>query len=409
MKQLEPVSKILLGVIARNPRTFIVRVTKRSVRWPCSVFIPSHRLRRQKTPRNDNFLYLRPVLVICSLIIIALTGCTKEDPTAPIQENPISTKGIYILNEGGFTKSNASLTLYVPDSNRVYADVFSAANGRQLGDVANDIVIYGTKAFIVVNNSHKIEVISTENHASLGTISVPGNSPNKIVIVSETKGYITNLYKGTVTAFNPSTYSIIKDNIAVGLNPQGLAVANGKVFVCNSGYGSDSTISVIDPAVDSVVATIVVARSPSDIALDSDGELIVLSNGYSNFSNPASDTPGALSVIDPKTYKVTSVISLPLNVYGHPFKLTVSNKGYGYTIGDNGVVRFDTKSNTVAALPVIARTAYSVAVDNATERIYLGDARDYNSNGMIYGYDKNGVLKDSASTGIIPGTIIFKR
>jgi YVTN family beta-propeller protein len=348
-------------------------------------------------------------LISVTAIMLLLTGCRKEDPTAPVQENPIAAKGIYILNEGGFTKSNASLTLYVPDSNKVYPDVFSAANGRPLGDVANDIVIFGNKAFIVVNNSHKIEVISTENHSSLGTISMPGNSPNKAVIISNTKGYVTNLYKGSVTSFNPSTYSLIKDNIPVGFNPQGMAAADGKVFVCNSGYGSDSTISVIDPEKDSVIATIVVAASPTDIAVDSDGELIVLSNGYSNFSMPAKDTPGAFSVIDPKTLSVTAVRPLPLNVFGHPYKLAMSSKGYAYTIADNGIVKFDTKTHTIVSTPVISRTAYSVAVDNVSEKIYLGDARDFNSNGKLYCYDKSGVLKDSAAVGIIPGTIIFKR
>ena len=64
------------------------------------------------------------------ILIIAYSGCSKNDPVALVQENPSSSTGIYILNEGGFTKSNSSLTLYVPDSNKVYSDVFFSANGR---------------------------------------------------------------------------------------------------------------------------------------------------------------------------------------------------------------------------------------------------------------------------------------
>ncbi|MFA5832259.1 MAG: DUF5074 domain-containing protein [Bacteroidota bacterium] len=347
--------------------------------------------------------------IVALFIIIALSGCDKTDPIVPAQENPISTKGIYILNEGGFTKLNSTLSLFVPDSNKIYSDVFTAANNRSLGDVSNDIVLYNNKAFIVVNNSHKVEIISTETHKSLGTINVSGNSPNKIVIVSDTKGYITNLYKGSVTAFNPSTYGIIKDNISVGLNPQGMVVANGKVFVCNSGYGSDSTVSVIDPIRDSVVATIKVAKSPTDIALDSDGDVIVLCNGYMDFSNSKNDTPGNISVIDPVTYAVKGTISLPLATYGHPSELAVSNKGYGYTVVQSGVLKFDTKANTIVSSNFILKTPYSIAVDNITERIYLGDAKDFNSNGKLYVYDKSATLKDSATVGIIPGTIIFKK
>jgi YVTN family beta-propeller protein len=347
--------------------------------------------------------------IIAVLFTIALlSGCKKDDPAPSELGNSVSTTGIYVLNEGGFTKSNSSLSMYIPDSNKVYADVFYAANNRSLGDVANDIVLYNNKAFIVVNNSHKIEIISTLTHKSLGTINVAGNSPNKIVIVNDTKGYITNIYKGTVTAFNPSTYGIFKDNITVGLNPQGITSANGKVFVCNSGYGSDSTVSVIDPLRDSVVATIMVSRSPTDIAVDGDGDIIVLCNGFSDFSNSSKDTPGSIAVIDPKTYSLKATIPLPLAVYGHPGELAVSNKGYGFTVVKDGIVKFDTKTFSIISSKFIAKTPYSIAVDNITERIYLGDARDFNSNGKIYVYEKNGVIKDSAAVGIIPGTFVFK-
>lgn len=348
-------------------------------------------------------------IFIVAVTLFLFTGCQKEDPIAPLQENPISTKGVYILNEGGFTKSNSSLSLFVPDSHKIYPDVFSAANFRTLGDIANDIVIFGNKAFIVVNNSHKVEVISTEHHGSLGTLTVPGNSPNKIVIASETKGYITNLYKGTVTAFNPATLGIIKDNITVGSNPQGMVSVNGKVFVCNSGYGSDSTISVIDITKDSVIATIVVGKSPTDIAVDSDGEVIVLSNGYSDFANPLNDTPGAISIIDPASNTVKATIVLPLNVYGHPYELAVSNNGYGFTVVNNGILKFNTKTNSILLPLFLTKSGYSIAVDNSTERFYLGDARNFTSNGIVYEYEKNGTLRDSATVGIIPGTIIFKR
>ena len=332
-----------------------------------------------------------------------------DDPNASPLENPVVTKGVYVLNEGGFTKSNSSLSVYVPDSNKVYPDVFNAANNRSLGDVANDIVFYDKKAYIVVNNSHKIEIISNETHKTLGTISVPAKSPCKIVILNESKGYFTNLYEGTVTSFNPTSYAIIKENIPVGLNPQGITAANGKIFVCNSGYGYDSTISVIDPTVDSVITTIKVGKSPADIAVDNDGEVIVLNNGFTDYGNSNNDTPGSISVIDPKSFTVVSTIALPLASFGHPNELAVSNKGYGFTVVNNGILKFDTKSNSIISSQYISKQSYSIAVDNVTERIYLGDAKDYNSNGKLYIYEKDATLKDSVTVGIIPGTIIFKR
>jgi len=351
------------------------------------------------------FKKLCPIFLFSLLLI----GCKKDSPVAPIQELPTSTKGVYILNEGGFTKSNSSLSFYVPDSNKVYSDVFFAANNRLLGDVGNDIVIYGGKGYIVVNNSNKIEIISLDNNKSLGTMAVAGNSPCKLAIVSDSKGYLTNLYKGTVTSFNPTTYSVIKNDIKVGSNPQGIAVANGKVYVCNSGYGSDSTVSVIDPGVDSVVATIKVEKQPTDIAVDSDGELIVTCYGYIDFSDPTKDTPGNITVINPKTNSITVTIPFPLATYGHPSELAISNKGYGLTFVKNGVVKFDTKTNSIISSDFIPKVAYSIAIDDLSDKIYIGDAKDFVQNGSVLVYDKNGIKTDSVTAGIIPGTIVFKR
>jgi YVTN family beta-propeller protein len=338
-----------------------------------------------------------------------MAGCVADDPIIPPSENPVATKGIFILNEGGFTKSNASLSLFVPDSQKVYADVFFAANNRPLGDVANDIVIHENKAFIVVNNSHKIEVLSTETHMSLGTMQVPGNSPNKIAIVSAAKGYITNLYKGTVTVFNPTTLTIIRDDIGVGQNPQRMMAANGKIYVCNSGYGSDSTISVIDIAKDSVVKTITVGRGPTDIGIDADGDLIVLCTGYMDWSDPGKDTPGQIAVIDPKTDAVVTVIPIPLGNYGHPSSMTVTKKGFGFFMTKDGIAKFETATNSIVQPLYSSLSGYAAAYDELKGRLYVTNAKDFVRNGMIYGIDNSGIPVDSAVVGIIPGTIAFKR
>ncbi len=348
---------------------------------------------------------MKAIFVVVTTLFI-FTGCSQNDPTAPTEASPGSLKGFYVLNEGGFGKSNSSLSLIVPDSNRIYSDLFFSANKRSLGDVANDIVTFQGKGYIVVNNSHKIEVISTETHQSLGTINLPGNSPNKIVIASDTKGYISNLYKGTVTVINPVTYGVVKDGIPVGLNPQGLAYAQGKIFVCNSGYGQDSTLSVIDILTDSVIATINVEKSPTDIAVDGKGNIIVLCNGYSDFSNPLNDTPGAIVVVDPVKYSVIKKIPLSLQTYGHPNELAVSKRGFGLTVVKNGILKFSTEDYQVQSSAFIQKTSYAIAVDDQSEQIFLGDAVDYSSNGKIFRYSYSAVLKDSFTVGIIPGTIL---
>ncbi|MBW7887941.1 MAG: hypothetical protein H3C35_06225 [Bacteroidetes bacterium] len=346
------------------------------------------------------------VLLVCSLILF---GCSKESPADSSNELPANTKGVFILNEGGFGKVNASLSLYIPDSHKVYQNIFETANNRSLGDVANDMILFDNKGYIVVQNSDKVEVVSLETKKSLGVMSLPGKTPNKILIISTSKGYITNLYKQSVTAFNPSTLAVLKDSIAVGNNPQSMAYVNGKVYVCNSGYGSDNTVSVINPTNDSVVKAIVTAAGPSEIGVDKNGKVIILCTGYSDWSNSANDTPGNISIVDPAVDSVVQTIPFSLSQYGHPMKMSLSTSGDGFTFTNKGITKFNTTSGTITAESYIPKNGYTLKVDNDNGELYVGDAMDFVQNGLMYRYSKQGNLQDSMTVGIIPGTIVIAK
>lgn len=344
---------------------------------------------------------------ICIFIVAIFFGCSKNSPTSSHQQIGTSVKGIYIVNEGGFGKSNASLSFYLPDSHKVYQNIFETANNRALGDVANDMVVFDNKGYIVVQNSNKIEVISLETKKSLGILSLPGKTPNKILIISSSKGYVSNLYKQSVTSFNPQTLAVLRDSIAVGQNPQSMAYANGKIYVCNSGYGNDNSVSVIDAAKDEVINTIVTASGPSEIAVDKNNKLVVLCTGYSDWANSANDTPGNISIIDPALDSVVHTISLPLAQFGHPSELSLTSEGDGFTFTKQGVTKFSTISGTITTESFISKSGYSLKIDGDDGGVFVGDAKDFVQNGMLYYYDKQGFLKDSVQTGIIPGTIVI--
>jgi YVTN family beta-propeller protein len=340
-----------------------------------------------------------------------IAGCTSS-PTAPEPAIGTVTTGVYIVNEGNFTRNNSTLSLYLPDSNKVYPDIFAATNGRPLGDVANDMVLSGDRGYIVVNNSQTIEVISLLDQRSVGTFVVPGSkSPYKLAIVNSSKAYVTNLYDNSLTEFDPTSLQIIQERIVVGNNPEGIALANGKLYVCNSGLGADSTVTVVDPTEDLAVNTITVGRSPSEIAVDANGDLVVKCDGSFNFNDPNRDTPGSLVLLDPRNGVVLSTVVLPLGVYGHPGRMTLSSKGYGYFAGKSGVMRFDIGNGTISVdpTPFVTLSAYGLAIDDASNRLYATDAKDYVQPGDVIVYEQDGQQIAQFQAGIIPGTIVFKR
>src|SRR5690554_7633002 len=76
----------------------------------------------------------------------------EDDPDRP----SASVKGFYLLNEGNMSMNKASLDFMDYETGEYKRNVFSQANPDLvggLGDVGNDIGIYGSKLYVVVNAS----------------------------------------------------------------------------------------------------------------------------------------------------------------------------------------------------------------------------------------------------------------
>jgi DNA-binding beta-propeller fold protein YncE len=351
-------------------------------------------------------------LLIAPLILAALFcyGC-RSNPTEPAGSTPVSTSGVYVVNEGNFQRGNSTLTVYLPDSNKAYQDVFAIANGRNLGDTGNDIVVYGGKAYIVVSGSQRIEVISLATNKSVGTITFQGKrDPYKLVILNDAKAFVTNLSDSSITEFNPSTLQIVTDRIKVGANPMGIAGANGKVYICNSGFGSDSTVTVLNATSGTLIKTVFMGDSPSEIGVGPNNEVIVKCDGRSDYAKPANDTPGSISKINTDNDVVFSKVTLPLATYGHPGRMTISSKGVGFFQAKTGVIKFSYTGSiiSVGGTPFSTIAAYSLAYDDATDLLYVTDPRDYVQPGDVYILDTNGATVRQFLGGIIPGAIAFK-
>ena len=72
---------------------------------------------------------------------------------------------------------------------RFIMNSFLKCNGRPLGDVPNSMIINGYLAYIVVNNSGKIEVINRNSLESVATINGL-ISPRNMAVVNDNKAYV---------------------------------------------------------------------------------------------------------------------------------------------------------------------------------------------------------------------------
>ncbi len=350
-------------------------------------------------------------LFIALAFIIVLASCHKDKIVGNTGTPTAQRAGIYILNQGGQSDNNSSLTYYDYASKQLYPNFYATANsGAPLGSIANDIAIYGSKMYIVVNNSNVVDIVNPKTAKLIKQDSLVNNHVGRLprsIAFYKSNAFIT-CYDGTVAVMDTATLAITQ-SIAVGRSPEQLVVANNKLYVANSGGYSgnfDNTVSVIDLSTLTVTKTITVITNPVGMAADSYGNVYVLSIG--DFSTGATGVPG-MDIINSTTDVVASspTVNLGFNV-----AITVQGDNIYYVTGDNKVAVYNAKTQAAGQANFITDgtsiiTPYALAADPISGEVFVADATDYASNGVLYAFDKTGKKEYSLTIGINPGSIIL--
>ncbi|OJW18474.1 DUF5074 domain-containing protein [Mucilaginibacter sp. 44-25] len=361
-----------------------------------------------------NKLQLKGLIAIAALATI-FSSCRKDRVTPDPVDSVAPANGIYILNEGNFSRNNSSLTFFSISSQTTISDIFKTQNGRGLGDTGNDAKVYGSKMYIAVNVSSTIEVVDAKTAKVIKQIKLSNGGVDRqprSIVFNKNKAFISS-YDGTVAVLDTASLTVDK-YITVGRNPEEMVISNGKLYVANSGgldYANpDKTVSVIDLNTLTETKKIdITTTNPINIAADAYGDVYVLAYGTDYPSKPK------LVIIDNKTDAVKA--SNDINAgYGTSF-IVVGDDAYYIT--DSGKISvYSVKTESLRKENFITdgttfKAPYALAVDAATGQVYVTDAIDYSSNGRLYTFNSTGKNQDVnnkgyvTDTGINPGTIVL--
>lgn len=342
------------------------------------------------------------------LISAVLLNSCIQDPDPAGKESKTSLSGAFIINEGNFGKSNASLSFYDFENHTIQNHVFKNTNGRALGDLAQSMTIIDTLGFIVVSNSAKIEVISVNTWKSVTTINLPpGDSPRNLADGENGKAYITDLWNNKVTVIDLSTFTW-ESMILVGPDPDELLVHKGKAYVANSGFGFNKTLSVIDLEQNSVTKTITVGDYPAYLSLNNDERINVLCQGRWPAWNDTTDkgTDGGIYTINPSTDTVEDSVLIAGNIFEYGYdgdKTAYFIKGR--MVGN--IAAYSLAQHKIISDTLFSGLYYALEADPVTGNIFALDAKDFTQNGSLKIFDASGNLLETQSTGIIPGAVTF--
>ena len=320
---------------------------------------------------------------------------------------------VFVINEGAFGQGNASMTVFEPQTGYAANNVFFDENNRLLGDVGNDGVLINGKLYIVINNSHKIEVVDPESYQSLGTISIDaeshGGSPRKMAEVDAGKAYVTNLYGNNVSIIDLDAGEEI-GHVEVGPGPEGIVVADGYAFVALSGLGQGNEVAVIDIQTDELIKNLDVGDNPIHIARGPEGKVWSVGTGNFGFDqnyeyDPDLETFGEVVIIDPESQEIVD----RFDTGGHPGKLVFPNEELGL-LQLNGLRAVDIESRKLQETPFLERNLHSFDIADGEHdqfQVFITLAPDFSSSGRIIKYDDQASPVDSFQAGIGPGSIAF--
>lgn len=351
-----------------------------------------------------------------------MTSCSDDNdgPETYLQEY---STGAYVVNSGNMgTKIESSLTAIDYASSTATQNVFKAANGRSLGDTANDGIVYGNKIYLAVDQSNTIEVIDKKTKRSIKQIKTTdllGNAEGvepRHIIADGGKVYFTT-YGGYVAAVDTTSFALQK-KWKVGSYPEGLVIAHGNIYVANSNYAAGGgNISCINLSNDNVeTKNIEGVNNPTSIYYASN-VLYVLDNPVygpaPDYAATGENALRAVSFAEGKSQKVadgnyavcvTPGATTRMDVVRPYFFVLNAPFGGTPSVSVLAAGSMQAQTMTLSEKPV---SPCGIFVDPLNGHIFvlsyrLGDKGypDYSGNGYVVEYDRAGQKQHEYETGV---------
>ncbi|MDY6411381.1 MAG: YncE family protein [Bacteroidales bacterium] len=371
------------------------------------------------------------MLLVALMAMMLLVACREEQFIFVPEEVEVtmpeytSLQGFYLLNEGNMNSNKATLDYYNFRTGRYTRNVFAFANPnvpKEMGDVGNDLGIYGSKLYAVINCSNKIDVMDKNTVKKIGQIDIPNC---RYIKFYGGYAYVTSYagpvelspeytQRGYVAKIDTATLQVV-DKCLVGFQPDELDIVNGKIYVANSGGymvpNYENTVSVIDIDTFTEDSRIEIAINLQCCKADSHGMLWLSSRGdyYDNQSK--------LYVYDTRHQRLAKTLDLrvsnmwldgdSLYVIGAQFSYVTMNYETTYAIINTLTMEQVSSKFITDGTDASIVMPYGIAVNPITKDIYVTDASSYVDAGRLYCFSSDGIKKWDVRTGDIPAHFVF--
>jgi DNA-binding beta-propeller fold protein YncE len=315
---------------------------------------------------------------------------------------PVPTKtyseGVLVVNEGPFG-GTGTITWHNPETGETEQDIFGRANGgATLGQFVQSLTFHKDLVYVCATGANKVYVLEPSTFEYLDTLE--GLQQPRYFLPLDDRYALVSQWGAdgngtTVAKVDLNTRKIVA-NITCGNGPDHMIfVSENEVWVANSGgFGTDSTISIINPKTNVETSRINLGgKNPGKLAVarvGSNDQIFALCKGSFLDASPTGwlGTSTGGEAVDPYAEDLVAV----------PGTRTL------YFAGGGQVYR-----STAAGIEAfVTQSAYGVQVASDGKRVYCADAKDFSSAGEVVIYDENGQRVGSFAAGVAPGEIIVR-
>ena len=348
------------------------------------------------------------ILIVAFLALF--TACQKdEDSHERVEHAPVGHNA-FVLNEGIWGLNEATISLVNLDDHSIDNEYFESCNGRTMGDVGQDLVVYGSKAYATINNSNNLEVVDLKDgsarHIDLGT-----RSPRYIAACGGMI-YITCYSPCSVIRIDTATLQIEGSCMLGAFKPEGICFNNGKLYVASAwiqnesgGFQYDNTLYVIDPLSFSITDTLTTGYNAEHIIAFDDSHIAVACKGDYSPNNL-----GRLDIVDCASGNI--IRSIPRSVMnldsyqGDIYCYTIDYDQYFNAICH--FYRIDGSDLTVTEILSDSGidNPYGINVNPFNGNIFVTTDGHYSSCGDIHCFSNSGTKLWQLEGGMLPKKVV---
>jgi len=346
-----------------------------------------------------------PIFFLAILLFISCSDDNDNDTDPPISGD--YKDGFFVTNEGPFQNGSGTIT-FVGTDGTIEQSIYNKVNKEDLGNIVQSMLLNDDRAYIVVNNSHKVVVANRYTMEKIDIIEGDNINNPRYFIVYKNVGYLSNWGDPNdpsddfIAMIDLATNEVV-NTIPVEEGPENMVISDATLFVnLEGGYSQNNKVTSIDLRTNEVKTNTIVGEIPNSSSVDFLGTVWVLCSG--NPSWTGNETAGRL-------YKITESDTsyFEFGPEDHPENLTYGNGRLYYNLNGK-VYEMVISDNLLPAEKMNGFDGNYYTLKYNDEKLYATDAGDFASEGTLKVFDiATANLLETITTGIVPGDLEFQQ